>query len=64
MFSAAASAFGNDASNAPLGNVDLSHNPVHGPQGAVRVHIVDPIADNRWDELVARHPRSSAFHTR
>jgi hypothetical protein len=28
------------------------------------VHEVDPLADTRWDELVARHGDSSIFHTR
>ena len=29
-----------------------------------RVFIVDPLADSRWDDLLARHPRASAFHSR
>ena len=28
------------------------------------VHAVDPLSDRRWDELVARHPKASAFHQR
>jgi len=28
------------------------------------INIIDPVADNRWDELVARHPKASAFHQR
>ena len=28
------------------------------------IHVVDPLADERWDELVDRHPKASAFHTR
>jgi len=28
------------------------------------VNIIDPVLDNRWDELVARHPRASVFHQR
>ncbi|HPW19611.1 MAG TPA: GNAT family N-acetyltransferase [Vicinamibacterales bacterium] len=28
------------------------------------VHVVDPLADPRWDGLLARHPRASVFHTR
>lgn len=27
------------------------------------VHVIDPIADPRWTELVSRHPRASVFHT-
>jgi CelD/BcsL family acetyltransferase involved in cellulose biosynthesis len=25
---------------------------------------IDPLSDHRWDDLVARHPRASAFHER
>jgi hypothetical protein len=28
------------------------------------VHTVNPLSDHRWDELVARHPKASAFHQR
>jgi CelD/BcsL family acetyltransferase involved in cellulose biosynthesis len=28
------------------------------------LNIIDPLADKRWDDLVARHPSSSAFHRR
>lgn len=28
------------------------------------VFTLDPLADSRWDELVARHPDASIFHTR
>jgi len=34
------------------------------PMKTDRVHIVNPLSDNRWDELVARHPKASAFHQR
>jgi CelD/BcsL family acetyltransferase involved in cellulose biosynthesis len=30
----------------------------------VNIYITDPILDNRWDELLARHPRASVFHRR
>jgi Acetyltransferase (GNAT) domain len=30
----------------------------------MNVHVADPLTDNRWDELVARHPKASAFHTK
>src|SRR5437660_5825242 len=26
------------------------------------IHVLDPLTDRRWDELVACHPRASAFH--
>jgi GNAT acetyltransferase-like protein len=28
------------------------------------VRTVNPLSDHRWDELVARHPKASAFHQR
>ncbi len=28
------------------------------------MHIIDPLADPRWDDLVASHPAASAFHRR
>src|SRR5271156_2192220 len=31
---------------------------------AVTVYTVDPLLDNRWDDLVTRHPNASAFHQR
>ena len=31
---------------------------------SVNIYIIDPILDNRWDELVAHHPRASVFHRR
>jgi hypothetical protein len=30
----------------------------------VELFTIDPLTDNRWDDLVARHPRASAFHQR
>ncbi|HVS88085.1 MAG TPA: GNAT family N-acetyltransferase [Candidatus Acidoferrum sp.] len=30
----------------------------------VKIHILNPLVDRRWDELVTRHPRSSVFHHR
>ena len=30
----------------------------------MNIHLLDPLSDHRWDELVARHPRGSAFHQR
>jgi CelD/BcsL family acetyltransferase involved in cellulose biosynthesis len=28
------------------------------------LNIIDPLTDTRWDDLVARHPKASAFHRR
>jgi len=28
------------------------------------LNIIDPLTDARWDELVSRHPKASAFHRR
>ena len=30
----------------------------------MNVHVTDPLSDDRWDELVARHPSASVFHGR
>jgi hypothetical protein len=30
----------------------------------MNVHVADPLTDDRWDELVGRHPKASAFHKR
>lgn len=30
----------------------------------MNVHIINPLVDSRWDDLVARHPRAAAFHQR
>jgi CelD/BcsL family acetyltransferase involved in cellulose biosynthesis len=30
----------------------------------VNIHVLNPLLDSRWDNLVARHPRASAFHQR
>ena len=34
------------------------------PMKAACVRTVNPLSDHRWDELVARHPKASAFHQR
>ena len=34
----------------------------HG--SALSIYLLDPLSDNRWDALVARHPLASAFHQR
>jgi Acetyltransferase (GNAT) domain len=28
------------------------------------IHTLNPLLDNRWDDLVARHPKASVFHQR
>jgi hypothetical protein len=30
----------------------------------LEIHVLDPLSDNRWDELVSHHPRASIFHER
>lgn len=30
----------------------------------MNIHNISRLSDNRWDELVASHPRASAFHQR
>lgn len=30
----------------------------------MKINIIDPLSDDRWNELVARHPQASAFHER
>src|SRR5690349_20387135 len=30
----------------------------------MKIHIINPLLDRRWDELVARHPKASIFHER
>jgi hypothetical protein len=30
----------------------------------VKINIINPLLDRRWDELVARHPKASVFHDR
>lgn len=53
---------------------DLLSNRSGGPSESVRrvefgaatvaVHITNPLSDSRWEDLVSRHPRASAFHQR
>jgi CelD/BcsL family acetyltransferase involved in cellulose biosynthesis len=30
----------------------------------VNLHLINPLSDRRWDELVARHPHATVFHRR
>src|SRR5215510_5456746 len=41
---------------------DLSELSEH--TDTVNIHILDPLVDNRWDELVAQHACASVFHER
>jgi len=49
------------------GDAPASENPVGSFSTAglaKRLNIIDPLTDTRWDDLVACHPRASAFHRR
>lgn len=48
------------------GLAEILHREERAAEGGSRVvvHEIDPLADTRWDELVALHPYSSIFHTR
>ena len=35
-----------------------------GTEKKVKIYVLDPLLDSRWDELVARHPCASVFHHR
>jgi CelD/BcsL family acetyltransferase involved in cellulose biosynthesis len=35
-----------------------------GHHETVKTQVLNPLSDSRWDDLVARHPRASAFHQR
>jgi len=45
-------------------NIGQAEQRVVATDSAVVMCEVDPLADARWDELVARHPNASIFHTR
>src|SRR5580700_5556025 len=30
----------------------------------VSVYLIDPLSDDRWNDLVAHHPRATTFHQR
>ncbi len=34
------------------------------PEGPVNFYIINPLLDNRWDNLLSWHPRASVFHQR
>ena len=36
--------------------------PTHAK--TVKIHVLDPLTDSRWDDLVACHPNGSVFHQR
>jgi len=49
------------------GQIGMVYKNLFGPSRhtmTVKIHILDPLVDGRWDELVARHPSSSVFHQR
>ena len=35
-----------------------------GRAQTVNIHRINPLSDGRWDDLVAHHPKASAFHQR
>jgi CelD/BcsL family acetyltransferase involved in cellulose biosynthesis len=45
-------------------NTILEPAPVDTPAKTANIHVVDPLSDRRWEDLVARHPNASAFHER
>jgi hypothetical protein len=45
---------------APLKNSEGSPSQIK----AVSIHTLNPLLDERWDELVARHPKASVYHRR
>jgi hypothetical protein len=47
-----------------VSNIGYAAEPGDTKNPAAVVHEIDPLADTRWDELVALHPNSSIFHTR
>ncbi len=48
----------------PIGGFAVSGSQAARTAEAANVHVVDPLVDRRWDELVARHPKASPFHQR
>ncbi|MGA8022826.1 MAG: GNAT family N-acetyltransferase [Candidatus Acidiferrales bacterium] len=44
--------------------VPVSQSESASPMTSVRARTLDPLTDSAWDDLVARHPRSSVFHQR
>jgi CelD/BcsL family acetyltransferase involved in cellulose biosynthesis len=57
----------NVAGYGPAGCAALAPKSVPGPfrtAKTLNVHILHPLADRRWDDLVARHRHASVFHHR
>ncbi len=57
----------NVAGYGPTGCAALAPKSVPGPfrtAKTLNVHILHPLADRRWDDLVARHRHASVFHQR
>ena len=38
--------------------------PLQSRRTLANINLINPLSDTRWDDLVARHPKSSAFHER
>jgi hypothetical protein len=47
-----------------LSNIGQAEDQTIARDSVVVVHEIDPLADSRWDELVAHCPDASIFHTR
>lgn len=47
-----------------LSDIRETQNQAGVRNAAAVVQEIDPLTDNRWDELVAHHPNASIFHTR
>jgi CelD/BcsL family acetyltransferase involved in cellulose biosynthesis len=43
---------------------DLFQSPKATVPSVQSIYKIDPLQDPRWSELIAQHPRASAFHTR
>jgi CelD/BcsL family acetyltransferase involved in cellulose biosynthesis len=38
--------------------------PAMDYRDTVSIHVINPLSDDRWDDLMNRHPRASVFHER
>jgi CelD/BcsL family acetyltransferase involved in cellulose biosynthesis len=47
-----------------FGGVSSGLSSYAGHNRTVKIHVLDPLVDTRWDDLVGRHPEASAFHHR
>ena len=46
------------------GNMETVSNVVSSRKKEVSIHTINPLLDDRWDHLVASHPKASVFHER